>query len=220
MVKNNLKLIVLFTVFWTLVVSMIMLSANSKLEAYVGQQKERIVEVECDTIHEEIKVKIPHREVKISYDGIKHIKQYENLVLVPYHLGDSTKYAIGYGHLIKLSDPIWLKNIVSKYKITKSDAEKILDYDINSMVNPALNRIFRELEGEGVNTEFLSQGFIDGLGSLIYNCGESGIKNTEFYRHLKNGEIELAIAKVEKTHVYMKGHYVRRLAEAEMMSDS
>ena len=218
--RNDKRLIVPFTVFWTLIVSMFMLSAQRNLDAVAENKQEMTITIDdCDAIQRPLvspKVKY-HRTVGVSNEGIKHIKAYESLRLTPYTLTDSSRYNIGYGHVIKNSDPLWVKEIVAKYRITKADADKILRYDIEKIVNPAINRMFNELESEGVNTQLLSQGFIDGLGSLIYNCGEGGVRKTEFYRLLKNGKIEQAIAKVEMTHVYMRGHYSRRLAEAEMM---
>ena len=222
MTNKEKRLIFPLTVFWTLVVTIGMMSLYRYSEKMTENNKPIVIPtievadstLTVDTV-ETTKAK-KERKIAVSEEGIAHIKSYESLSLTPYTVNSSHRQ-IGYGHLIKKNDPLWVKQIVAKYKITNSDAEKIFRYDIDRMVNPALKRMFAELENNGVNTDDLSQGFINGLGSLIYNCGEDGVRKTQFYRLLKKGHISKAIAKVEKTHVYLRGHYTRRLAEAEMM---
>ena len=221
--KDDKRLIVPFITIWSIIVSLAILSVNREIDKLSESKKLSYQEVlaydkQQTAFNEAEEIIIPHRKVKISKVGIAHIKQYESLSLIPYTIDDPSKYSIGYGHLIKKSDPLWIKQKIANYRITKKDAEEILRYDINSLVNPALDRIFRELEDNKIDTEELSQGFIDGLGSLIYNCGEEGIRKTEFYSLLKKGKINQAIAKVEITHVYLRGHQIRRLAEANMMN--
>ena len=74
------------------------------------------------------------------------------------------------------------------------------------------------------------QDFIDGLGSLIYNCGERGVTLTKFYdrlqkcRYDKNGagnintnDLRYAIAAVKTDRISAKGHIERRYNEHLMM---
>ena len=80
-----------------------------------------------------------------------------------------------------------------------------------------------------VNKFKFSQNFIDGLGDLIYNCGEAGVKNTEFYKRLircridrKTGKINendfnFTVAAVKTAHVYESGHKTRRYVCHKMM---
>jgi GH24 family phage-related lysozyme (muramidase) len=217
------RLILPLFVFWSLIVSLGIMSwemytyrlSEKENTSYHETMARDMVQVAYDV---PVKKKAKLRKVSISKEGKEHIKSFESLSFIPYCIDDSSRYSIGYGHLIKANDPTWIQERIGKYKISKKDAEDIFAYDIKHLVNPALNRIFNELHNNGVNTEELSQGFVDGLGSLIYNCGEEGVKKTEFYSLLKRGKVDQAIAKVEKTHVYMRGHYIRRLAEMELMN--
>ena len=73
-----------------------------------------------------------------------------------------------------------------------------------------------------------SQGFVDGIGSLIYNCGEEGVRNTRFFSRLKKcrydesgnilkKDLEYALAVVKETNITMSGHKPRRAAEYDIM---
>lgn len=216
MYKENRHLFLLFVVFWTAVVT----SGVVKWFNYVNSTKnvattEKIVN-ENDSIEDDGVKEDTIKEIGVSEVGKEHIKNFESLSLKPYRI-KGPRQSIGYGHLIKSKDPSWIKKKIANNKISTADAELIFKYDIEEIVNPAIRRMFKDLEKNGVDTNEISQGFIDGLGSLIYNCGEDGVRKTEFYRLLKRNKFNQAIAMVEKTHVYLRGHHVRRLAEAELM---
>ena len=71
------------------------------------------------------------------------------------------------------------------------------------------------------------QGFINGLGDLIYNCGEGGVKSSTFYKRLCNcriskGQInkkdfDYTLAAVKSCRVSQRGHIVRRIETYNMM---
>lgn len=142
---------------------------------------------------------------KMSSTGLENIKSYENCRLTKYK--DSKGYSIGWGHLIKKGE--------NYTKISQATADKLFVKDI-AWVNDAINRILKPF---GNKVKF-SQGFIDGLGDLIYNCGEGGVYKTEFYKRLmkcriKNGKINqndfnFTVAAIKTSHVYVKGHKSRR----------
>jgi len=159
-------------------------------------------------------------KVYVSVDGMEHIKNFESLSLKVYKIEGEKLRTVGYGHQIKSTDPLWLRRKYVGDKITEKQAEEIFINDINEFVEPALKRLYRELEDNNIDTSKFSQGFTDSMASLIFNCGENGIRNSEFFRCLKKGHIKRAIAMVPNTHVYMKGHVKRRLAEANMMIES
>ena len=72
-----------------------------------------------------------------------------------------------------------------------------------------------------------SQGFFDGLCSLVYNAGESGVQKSEFYQRLKrcrvkNGKINrndlnYSIAGVKTSRISAPGHKSRRYDEHKLM---
>lgn len=143
---------------------------------------------------------------KMSETGYNIIKGYEKCSLTKYK--DSHGYSIGWGHLIKKGE--------SYTKISQAQADKMFIEDIQ-WVNDAINRLLKPIKG----VKF-SQNFIDGLGDLIYNCGEAGVKKTTFYKRLlacrvnkKTGKINqndfnYTVAAVKNAHVYEKGHKSRR----------
>ena len=143
---------------------------------------------------------------KMSNTGYEYIKGYETCSLKKYK--DSKGYSIGWGHFIKPGE--------SYNKISQKEADNLFIKDIQ-WVNSAINRLLKPIKGAK-----FSQNFIDGLGDLIYNCGEAGVKNSVFYKRLlacrvdkKTGKINqndfnFTVAAVKNTHVYEPGHKTRR----------
>lgn len=92
---------------------------------------------------------------------------------------DNKGYSIGYGHRLKKGE--------NYKKISKAKAEQLFREDIKC-VEVSINRILKNVKFKP------TQNFIDGLADLIYNCGESGVKKSEFYKRLcrcrvKNGKV-------------------------------
>lgn len=153
----------------------------------------------------------------ISDAGKQHIKEYESLRLERYWIGKNPRPSIGYGHQILDNE-----NYVT---ITEKQANEIFEEDIKK-VNASINRLLGK-----VNKNFkFSQGFIDGLGSLIYNCGEYGISTTVFFDRLKKcredentihninqSDLNFTLAAVKTTRITYEGHKKRRIAEYNMM---
>lgn len=152
------------------------------------------------------------RDYIISNDGIEFIKKYEKCVLTAYR--DANGYSIGYGH--------HGSDVYSGMTITKAQADEYFRKDINKF-KACVKRLIEALPYE---YEF-SQGFIDGLYSLVYNCGEAGVKNSTFYQRLlkcrvSNGvmnesDFNYTVAGVKVSKISAPGHAKRRHAEHLMM---
>lgn len=186
---------------------------------FVTEIVEPIEEIDSNTfiVEDEIVLEFATYPYSISEVGKQHIKDYESLRLEPYWIGKNPRPSIGYGHQILDNE--------NYTKITKEQAETIFEKDIQK-TNASINRLLKN-----INKEFkFSQGFIDGLGSLIYNCGEYGVSKTEFYQRLNNcrydgyeesninqSDYNYTIAAVKNTKVIYAGHIPRRQAEYEMM---
>ena len=73
----------------------------------------------------------------------------------------------------------------------------------------------------------MSQGFFDGLCSMIYNCGERGVETSLFYKRLQNSrfhgnkinsdDLRYSIAAVKQSRISQPGHVPRRYDEHKMM---
>ena len=153
-----------------------------------------------------------NRKYAVSQNGINFIKEQEGCVLTAYW--DTNGYSIGYGH----HKPHVTKNMT----ISKEQAELYLLEDIED-VNNSINVLLKD-----INYQF-SQNFIDGLGSLIYNCGQGGVQNSTFYTKLKNKcrwnespsviqkDLNYTLSFIPKTKVTCKAHTKRRKAEYNLM---
>ncbi len=150
--------------------------------------------------------------VHISEKGIRFIKEAEKFS--PQGYWDVNGVTLGWGHKINSDDPEWLKSKKVGDWISKSEADKLFQKDIDEFINPALVRITDELSA---NKVYISQDIVDGIASLIYNCGESGFKSTRFYALLKEGKINEAISCVPETKVSCEGHKERRKNEQALM---
>lgn len=148
----------------------------------------------------------------ISNNGKNFIKKHETCKLTAYW--DANGYSIGWGH--------HSKDVYKGMKISKSQANKYFDKDIKE-VEKAANRIINSLP---YKYKF-SQNFFDSLCSLIYNCGEGGVKSTNFYKRLKlcrvkNGKMNIddfnfTVAAVKTSKISAPGHKERRLNEYKLM---
>ena len=108
--------------------------------------------------------------------------------------------------------------------IDSLQAEKYLDEDLQQ-IEKSVKRLIEKLP---YKYKF-SQGFVDGLSSLVYNCGEAGVRNTEFYKRLKQcrvvdgvmnkSDLDYTLSVVKETKVFCGGHVKRRQKEYAMMID-
>lgn len=152
---------------------------------------------------------------KVSKQGENFIKGHEKLRLNKYLIKGEKYYTVGWGHQVRE------KNI--PYSIDIEYAQRLFDDDMNK-VNASINRLIKELP----DNFDVTQCFIDGLGSLVFNCGESGIRNSEFFMRLKrcrfdeNGNINMndwvyTIETLKYTKVFMNGHKTRRMNEYNLI---
>ena len=216
--KENIKCVLCF---WFLIFCAVLMSkfinepkvsakAISKVDAY-----EVIVKIPNEIKSIETKVVTNKKDIEpvhISEKGIRFIKETEKFS--PQGYWDVNGVTLGWGHKINSNDPEWLKSKKVGDWISKSDADKLFQKDIDEFINPALVRITDELS---TNKVYISQDMVDGIASLIYNCGESGFKSTRFYSLLKEGKINEAISCVPETNVSCEGHKERRKNEQALM---
>ena len=153
----------------------------------------------------------------ISKVGKDFIKEHETCVLHAYNDPDPQRRSVGWGHQIQPGENL--------EHITKAKADELFEKDIQ-WVNESINRLISNNDKRFIYT----QGFIDGLGSLIYNCGERGVTLTEFYnrwqkcRYDKNSpnfinqsDLNYTIAAVKTSRISAPGHKQRRYNEHKIM---
>ena len=104
-------------------------------------------------------------------------------------------------------------------------ADELFENDIKR-VNDAINRLLAQTDKRFIYT----QGFIDGLGDLIYNCGERGVTLSVFWERLQKcrydrnepgfinkNDLNFTIAGVKTSRISAKGHVPRRYDAHKMM---
>ena len=154
---------------------------------------------------------------RLSKVGKKFIKSKETCVLTAYNDPNSKRRSVGWGHQIQPGE--------SLEHISQKKADELFEKDIE-WVNDAINRLIKQHDRRFI----YSQGFIDGLGSLIYNCGERGVTLTEFWnrwsrcRYDKNtpgfinqNDLNFTIAAVKTSRISAEGHIERRYDEHKLM---
>lgn len=154
----------------------------------------------------------------VSDKGIMFIMQNEGLLQQA--VWDVNGISVGWGHKINSSDPKWLRDFKIGQWISVTIANELFANDIKNFLNPSLRYVLRDLEDSGVDTKKFSQGFVDGMADMIYNCGLKGMMTTDFYYTLKKGHIDKAISLVPSTRVYCDGHKSRREKTYQMMVEA
>ena len=187
--------------------------------AYKDKEKPTIAQSIDSAVNKPIQnnKKTANFSYSISDNCINLIKKYEKLKLTVYHIKGESSNTVGWGHKIKPTDPLYLRKAKVGSTITREIADNLLKKDIETIVIPALNKFIPLMIKNGCDPKYITQGFIDGFGSMIYNCGETSIRNSEFFRTLMKGNIQKAIAMVPKTKVFLKGHKPRRMEEYQLM---
>lgn len=164
----------------------------------------------------ETKIEFASYPYSISEEGKAFIKSHESLKLVAYDDPTPQKRSIGWGHQIQPGE--------NYTKISEAKANELFDNDIKK-IEAAVNRLLKK-----TNPNFkYTQGFIDGMCSLVYNCGEYGVSTTDFYKRLlkcridnsedniREDDLNFTLAAVKTSKVFCEGHKVRRMNEYELM---
>ena len=148
----------------------------------------------------------------ISNNGKQFIKDQEKCILTAYW--DSNGYSIGYGH--------HGSDVKRNMRITQAQANSYFNKDIKE-IEKAANRLINALPYKYT----FSQGFFDGLCSLVYNAGEGGVQKSVFYKRLKNcrvrngvmnqNDYNFSVAGVKTSRISCKGHISRRYDEHKLM---
>lgn len=165
----------------------------------------------------ETKIEFASYPYSISEEGKSFIKSHEQLRLVAYDDPTPQKRSIGWGHQIQPGE--------NYTKITEAKANELFDNDIKK-IEASVNRLLKK-----TNPNFkYTQGFIDGMCSLVYNCGEHGVSTTDFYKRLlkcrpddsedniREDDLNFTLAAVKTSKVFCEGHKIRRMNEYELMT--
>lgn len=172
-----------------------------------------------DNIDNRVYVKGPYH---IDEKGKDLIKDFEKCRLTAYKYhnkksGHTEKYyTVGWGHVIYPGDK-------TPMHLTREQADNLFDEDMKKYEQMCT----RLLNGLDPRFKF-TQGFVNGMVSFIYNCGEKGARKSKFYQRLKacrfdaNGNVnkkdfEYAIEGIKTSHVYEPGHKPRRHREYTMI---
>lgn len=149
---------------------------------------------------------------KPSYGLKKFIKDEEGFKLTAYNIGDGM-ITIGYGHAEPISKT---KMVAGKTTITKKEAEKLLNQDIQEATD-GLNRILDSWDDQGIKVE-ITQGMYDAMVSMIFNMGIGNFRMSDFIQMVKRGEYNKAKEKIKTTNVTELGHVSRREKESNIFS--
>ena len=157
------------------------------------------------------------KRYKLSKKGKDFIKSHEDCKLHAYNDPDKNRRSVGWGHQIQPGENL--------EHISKKKADELFEKDIE-WVNDAINRLISKHDNRFV----YSQGFIDGLGDLIYNCGERGVTLTEFWNkkkkcrydfysqnYINKNDFNYTIAAVKTSRISAKGHITRRYNTHKIM---
>ena len=152
---------------------------------------------------------------RVSVSGRRFIQNVERCSLERFW--DNGAWSIGYGHRM-------VKGMKQYKRINKATAIRLLNEDLKNAECVA-NKILSELKWTP------SQAFFDGLVSVVYNCGQTGIYKTEFYKRLKacrskagkvhKSDFNYTVAAIKTARIpdgkYATGVRNRRYAEHRLM---
>lgn len=157
----------------------------------------RIVEKEKVKVIEKIIVRTA------SADLVPHLKNVEGYRDKPYMLGDGA-VTIGYGHAVFRGEKEGYKFLEDynglrrkKTKITLDQAEILLFDDIK-IAEKNLNSLLDDINKFGSEVE-ITQGMYNSMISLIFNMGYYGFKKSDFFKHVKENDLESAKNQILKT---------------------
>lgn len=193
------------------------------------EEIKRLFDTESEVYENKKNITYVKPPYKISKHGIKFIKKFESCSLKKYRYkrknGTYEKYyTVGWGHVLYPGDKYYNRN-----SITQAEADQLFIED-TKWLNQSCNNLISELSPHFKPT----QGFVDGLCSLIYNCGEQGIRNSKFFNALKRcryykddktniyyinkQDYMYCLSLVKCTKLFEPGHKPRRKAESKLMA--
>ena len=185
---------------------------NNIYKKKISTQKATTIE-KVDSVQHLVRPK----RYSMSAQGIEFIKSHEECRLDAYNDPDPKRRSIGWGHQIQPGEHL--------EHITQAQADALFEKDIEK-INEAINRLVSKQDPRFI----YSQGFIDGLGDLIYNCGERGVTRTEFWNrwtrcrydesqpgYINKNDLNYTIAAVKIARVSAPGHKKRRYYAHKLM---
>lgn len=174
------------------------------------------------------------------HDALKEVEDFSAYVYDALHperkitqadmLNMNLDLTIGYGHKLTKEER---KKFTPSTKISVQDANRLFKNDI-AKIEEILNKKLDSLKYAG--KVIYSQGFIDAVGSLLYNMGQGNMfgNNTkdacEFWQRLEkcrvdeNGmnedDLNYTLSQIPKQNAFLNGHKVRRAAEYKIASQN
>ena len=229
--ENTRGLIYCFYMFvatWLIIFLLTKCDEGNNATIYTMDNSQMVIKQQTKTIKENIcsfenintiSANNASKTYKMSKNAHEFIKSFEKCKLTAYRIPGEKYNTIGWGHYL---DEKHERNIK---QITQSRADELFREDV-AWVDKAITDMLND-----VNPDYVwPQGIVDGLGSLVYNCGERGIRTSEFYRRLQNcrfhngvlnkQDIDYTLAAVKNTRCSKPGHYKRRIGEYEMMIEN
>lgn len=149
---------------------------------------------------------------QISDSMKRMIKEVEGLETVAYL--DGSEVAVGYGHHVSNTEYDWIRMIQPGDEITTVLAELLFDYDMLYLVSPGLASIRQD-----IGMDYPSNVY-DVMGSLIYNVGLSGLKQSNFYKLFCQGNYEKAFTALLMLKSRDKGVFSRRKKELRILLEN
>jgi len=160
------------------------------VEVKIGNDDIYDTSLEVDKL--EKKILLDPLSLKLSDDGLEHIKAFEKLRLTAYDNKDGM-ITIGYGHAERKRN--------SKYKegdtITENDANDIFRKDIK-IAEDGVKRLFKRWENDDINIK-LTQNQYDVIVSMAFNMGVRGLLRTKFIQDIKAFDMKEASKKLKYT---------------------
>ena len=148
-------------------------------------------------------------QAQVSIEMEELIKNHEGLSLEVYMDGPSI--AVGYGHHIRYTEMEWVRDLEPGMEITEELAELLFRYDMIHLVEPGLIEIKKDIGWT------YPQNVYDVMGSIIYNIGLQGLKESDFYRLFKSKSYDEAFTQLLLLKSREKGIRERRIEELRIL---
>lgn len=142
---------------------------------------------------------------QVTHDMQCFIKELEGFSTSVYK--DGPHLAVGYGHHLRFSPLPWLKNLQQGDTLSVQTCEILFEWDMNTLVFPGLIKVYKE-----IGLSYPSNVY-DVMGSLIYNLGLNGLRNSRFYQLFCIGRYEESFTELLLLKSRSRGLWNRRQLE-------
>ena len=149
---------------------------------------------------------------QVSAEMENFIKNHEGLSLEVYM--DGPRIAVGYGHHIRYTEMEWVRDLEPGMEITEELAELLFRYDMVHLVEPGLIKVKRDIGWD------YPQNVYDVMGSIIYNIGLQGLRESKFYQLFRERKYEDAFPELLLLKSRDPGIRVRRMEELKLILEN